>query len=253
MSTLGRALGTALTVVVLVVAGVAAWTWLAPDRGEARSHTYRQPVTSVHLDNDDGDITVHAGPPGAVTVASRLSWTTLGRPTTEESWDGDTLTIAGRCPRTHPGSACVVDYVLVVPPGVALDLRTGAGAVRARDLTGDVRLAAAAGDVTADDVTGPLRVRADTGRVTGSGLRSDAVDIEIGSGDVALTFAEPPATATAVAGHGDVVVGLPAGAYDVAADAASGDDTVEVRQDPAAPSRVTARTGAGDVHVRYAG
>jgi hypothetical protein len=75
--------------------------------------------------------------------------------------------------------------------------------------------------------------------------------VEISSGDVDLAFAEPPVVATAVAQVGDVVVTLTAGVYDVTAGASAGQERVVVDHDPAAPSKVTARTNAGDVTVRY--
>ncbi|GAA4707746.1 DUF4097 family beta strand repeat-containing protein [Phytohabitans rumicis] len=250
-----RTLGGATTVLVLLFAGVVAWTWLSPTRTDEDRKTYQQAVTAVKLDSNAGDITVTAGEPGTVTVEHKLSWTSLRKPTVEQTWRGDVLSITGRCPRSGLkfglGSDCAMDYVLRVPPGIAVELRTEAGSVRVRDLTGDVRLTASAGDVTAENVSGPLWARADSGQITGVGLRSDTADVEIDSGDVELTFAEPANTVSAVASAGDVTVRLPAGAYNVTADAASGEETVEVTRDPAAPSTVTARTSSGDVTVRY--
>ncbi|MDQ7903611.1 DUF4097 family beta strand repeat-containing protein [Phytohabitans sp. ZYX-F-186] len=250
-----RTLGAAATVLVLLFAGAVAWTWLSPERTDEHRETYRQEVSRVTLDSNAGDITVTAGEAGAVTVERRLAWTSLRKPTVEEKWSGDTLTITGRCPGTGLkfglGSDCTLDYVLRVPPGVALDLRTEAGSVRVSDLTGEVRLTASAGDITAEHVSGPLYARADSGKITGVGLRSDTTDVEIDSGDVDLTYAEVPPTVSAVASAGDVVIHLPSGAYAVTADAASGDERVEVTTDPGAPSSVTARTSAGDVTIQY--
>lgn len=248
-------LGTAATVVVLLFAGAVAWTWLSPQRTDNGRQTYRQAVSRVTLDSNAGDVTVAAGEPGAVTVERRISWTSLRKPTVEETWSGDTLTVTGRCPRTGLkfglGSDCKMDYVLRVPPGVAVDVRTEAGNVRAVDLTGEVRLTASAGEITAESISGPLYARADSGQITGVGLRSDTTDVAIDAGGVELTYAEVPPTVSAVASAGDVVIHLPAGAYDVTADAASGDERVEVTSDPGAPSSVTARTSAGDVLIQY--
>ncbi|MFC0528358.1 DUF4097 family beta strand repeat-containing protein [Phytohabitans kaempferiae] len=248
-------LGTAATVVVLLFAGAVAWTWLSPKRTDEDRQSYRQAVARVHLDSNAGDITVSPGEPGVVTVEHRLAWSSLRKPTVERTWSGDTLTITGRCPRTGLkfglGSDCTMDYVLTVPPDVTLDLRTEAGSVRVSDLTGEMRLAASAGDITAENVSGPLWARADSGQITGTGLRSDTTDVEIDSGDVELSYAEAPPSVSAVASAGDVVIALPAGAYKVTAEAASGDERVGVTTDPAATSAVTARTSAGDVTIQY--
>ena len=249
--------GIAVTVAVLLSAGAAAWTRLSPQPTEEQHRqTFRQPVSRVQFDSNVGDVTVLAGEPGAVTVERRLTWTSVHRPTVDEEWSGDTLQITGRCPSTGwrfgVGHDCRINYVLLVPPDVSLEVRTDAGDVRLSELTGDVQITVAAGDVEAEHLTGPLRVHSGSGDVSGMELRTVATDIEASAGDIDLSFARVPVTVTVVTDAGDVVIALPGGGYRVSTDADAGEEHIDVANDPGAPSTVSARTSAGDITVRYA-
>jgi hypothetical protein len=252
-----QAFGIAVTVAVLLGAGSVAWrTWLSPERTVEHRQTYRQPVSRVEFISDVGDLTVLAGEPGAVTVERQLTSTSRNRPTVDEALTGQTLQITGRCPsngwRFGLGSECRIHYVLLVPPDTSLEVRTDAGDVRVKDLTGEVRITVAAGDVTAEHLAGPLLVRSDSGDIRGIGLRTATTDLETSAGDIDLSFAQTPATVSVVADAGDVVIGLPDGTYRVSTDADAGEEEIDVANDPGARSTVTARTSAGDITVRYA-
>jgi hypothetical protein len=250
------ALGSVVSLVVLLLGGLLSWTWLSPQRVDERHDDYRGQVARVVLTSTGGDVTVVTGPAGVVSVQRRLTWTSIRRPSSNGVLSDGTLTIDGRCPKTGLtlglGSDCLIAYVLRVPADVDLDVRTEAGNVRVRDLTGEVRATAATGEVTAENVGGPLRLRADHGTISGVGLRAEQVDAEISAGDLRLSFTAVPASVTAVADTGDIVVALPPGAYQVQATADSGQQTSEVTQDPTASSQVTARAGAGSIDIRYA-
>ncbi|HWH00884.1 MAG TPA: DUF4097 family beta strand repeat-containing protein [Pilimelia sp.] len=252
-----RALGVVASVLVLLLAGLLAWGWLAPRRTEERTQTYRQPVGRVQVEVDAGDVTVvGASAGGEVTVERRLAWRTARTPTVAETWSGDALRVTGRCPSTGLtlglGGDCSIELVLRVPPQVAVEVRTDAGAVRLRDLTGEVQVAVSAGDVSADALAGPLRIRSDSGEISAAGLRGDRVEVRADAGEIRLGFAEPPAAVSVVSSAGDVTVELAPGSYRVSADTDAGRRRVEVTNDPAAARTVTARTEAGDIHIRYA-
>ena len=249
--------GIAVTVAVLLGAGSVAWrTWLSPELTEEHRQVYRQPVSLVQFNSNVGDLTVLAGEPGAVTVERRLTSTSRNRPTIEEALRGKTLQITGRCPsngwKLGLGSNCRIHYVLLVPPDITLEVRTDAGDVRVKDLTGEVRITVAAGDVTAEHLSGPLQVHSDSGEISGIGLRTATTDVEASAGDIDLSFAQKPATVSVVADAGDVVIDLPSGAYRLSTDADAGEQQIDVPNDPEAMSTVSARTSAGDITVRYA-
>src|SRR5690606_20363035 len=245
-----------VTVLVLLVTGLATWALFSPRRTEDQTYTYRQAIDQVELDTSEGDITVVAGEPGVAVVAQRLSWTSMARPAVDRSVTGERLAVAGECRGTGGpfrfGGHCAIGFTVQVPPEVTVKVHTGGGTVRIAGLTGEVRVTAATGDIQLDDLAGAVVVRADHSDVTATGLRAGAVDVRIQSGDLDLAFARPAPAVVVATRAGDVTLELAPGRYQVSARSDAGQETVEVPHDPGASSTVTARTGAGDVVIRYA-
>ncbi|GAA3241530.1 DUF4097 family beta strand repeat-containing protein [Dactylosporangium siamense] len=246
MSTAWRIVGAVASVAVLLVAGVVAWTFLAPAHTGDRHFEHRGTPARVTVQTGDGTVTVLPGPDGQVTVDSHLAWSSLRGPTAAVTVQGGTLKVVGTC---H--GRCAVDFVLRVPAAMTVEVRTDGGDVRAADLTGVVTLRSAAGDVTADNLGGTLSLTSDAGSVHGSGLRCPTVQARVDSGDLNLSFAAVPDTVTAAADAGDIDLALPRGSYRVHTQVDNGSPDVAVTDDPAATSTVNARTGAGSVHIRY--
>lgn len=247
-----RALGAAATVIVLVVVGVLAWTWLGPRRGDD-AHFEQSGATKVTVKTGDGDVTVQSGSGDKVTVDSAMSFSTLSKPSANAAMRGDTFEVVGQCPAVSMGSECKVDFVVRVPDGVAVEVTTEGGTVQASGLTGPVRLTTAAGDVNADNLSGDVFLRSEAGSINGSALRGKNVEASVDAGDLSLTFAAVPAAVTAVADAGDITLALAPGPYRVQVQADNGEPQISVTNDQSAPSSVTARAGAGSVTVRYAG
>ncbi|MFI5914623.1 DUF4097 family beta strand repeat-containing protein [Dactylosporangium sp. NPDC051541] len=221
----------AISAVVLLIAGVVVWRLVQPERVHTGSAAY-DALHKIVVDIGDGNVTLSPGT-GGVTVEQRLAWTTLRTPALSESVSGDTLTIRGGCAGTRFDGHCTASLTITVPDGVAVDVRADAGELRAQG------------------VTGALKLRAATGTIRGEGLRAGDVDVHIDSGDVQLAFAERPRSVTAAAEAGDVTVALAPGAYHVSADTQQGERDIQVTEDSAATSTVTARTSTGDVRIRY--
>lgn len=251
-----RTLGAAATALVLLIAGLVAWTYLSPKRTDDRHFEHRGAPARVTVRTGDGEVTVQPGPGSGVTVDSHLSWSSPGKPDASAKVVGDTLEVVGTCPgngfKLGLGSRCTVDFVVHVPAATAVEVHTDGGAVRAADLTGAVMLSSAAGDVTADNLSGTLSLSSDAGSVSGSNLRCPDVRARVDSGDLSLSFAAVPGTVTAVADAGDIDLALARGSYQVHAQTDNGSPEVTVTDDPAAASTVNARTSAGSVHIRYA-
>lgn len=89
---------------------------------------------------------------------------------------------------TDGGRQTGVDYALEVPTGAAVEVESKAGDVEVSGLSGNVTVLAEAGDVTVNDAGGNVRVEIPQGDVTVSGVSTDTgeVELEVGSGDVAL-------------------------------------------------------------------
>lgn len=227
------------------------------------------PVQDLDLDLDTGDVRI-VGVSGAsgVLVERTETWS-VARPEVSEELVGGTLRVRAACAAAL--SWCDVSYVLRVPAGTRVLVRTGSGEVQASG-TGSVRADTGSGDVRLEDVTGGAEVRSGSGEVvaqrvdgealvvrTGSGdLRvtgagTDRVTARTGSGEVRLALRRPPEQLRVDTGSGDVEVALPDGpdAYDVRVDTGSGERDVRVRTDPSGGRPLDLRTGSGDVTVRY--
>jgi hypothetical protein len=231
---LWRISAAAISVVVLVVAGVFVWRLTQPERVESGANGYGA-VKRVVVDIGDGDITLSPGK-GEVTVEKRLAWTTIQQPQLTATVAGDTLTIGGGCTgdtRFGLGGHCSTRLTITVPDGLAVDVTAEASELRVQG------------------VTGSLKLRAASGTIRGDGLRAGDVDAHIDSGDVRLEFAAAPKNVSAAAEAGDVTVALAPGAYHVSADTQQGARSVQVTDDTAAASTVTARTSTGDVLIKY--
>lgn len=156
------------------------------------------------------------------------------RPTVTAAMQADRLVITTRCP-VYPSTVCSVELTLQVPADTALTVRTGGG------------------DVVVDGLSGTLRLDTGGGRVVGTALRGAEVSGRSGGGDVLLSFADPPARVVAGTTGGRVVLTLPGGPYAVDAGSSGGRVTVAVPTAPAAPRRVAAHSGGGDVLLQPAG
>ncbi|WP_436758803.1 hypothetical protein [Streptosporangium sp. V21-05] len=201
------------------------------------------------------NISVVPGATKRLGMERTLFWT-RDRPQVTEEWDGRTLTLDVHCPGgDRPGGpVCQADYTLSVPAATDVEAASHRfGTVSVSGIQGDLRLSTVTGDVVVDGTGGALRVRTQNGHVIGTGLRSAGTDVETGRGDVNLRFVAPPGDVSAVVKTaGDVEVRVPDGeeyeeGYNVRTN--TGNATVRVRLDPAAPRRITALTGAGRLSV----
>ncbi|MER5650144.1 hypothetical protein [Streptosporangium sp. NPDC002524] len=201
------------------------------------------------------NISIVPGAAKRLGMERTLFWT-RARPKVTEEWDGRTLTLDAQCPGgDRPGGpVCQADYILSVPAATDVEAASHrVGIVSVNGIQGDLRLSTVMGDVIVDGTGGALRARAQNGNVIGTGLRSARTDVETGRGDVDLRFAVPPGDVGAVVKTaGNVEVRVPDGeayeeGYNVRTN--TGNAIVEVRRDPAAPRRITALTGAGQLSV----
>ncbi|MFD9939595.1 DUF4097 family beta strand repeat-containing protein [Nonomuraea sp. NPDC059023] len=105
------------------------------------------------------------------------------------------------------------------------------------------------GDIALKGVTGPIVASVGSGDLVGTGLLGKTVSVKTGSGDTKLTYAAAPDEVNLVTGSGNSVIELPAGPYAIQAVADSGDANVSVKNDPSATRKVSVKAGSGDVSV----
>jgi len=221
-----------------------------PQGSFEKTFTVNGPV-DLEVLTHSGDIVVHSGPAGTVSVHGRIyignRWFSGGR-------QGDIGEIEHNPPLRQEGNSIRIDYVntrdisvsyeITVPAETAVrthsgsgdqtmegvhgnaDLESGSGDMRLSRLAGEIRIKTGSGNVQARELSGPVDARAGSGDIEFEETGKGGVELHTGSGNV---------TARGVNGtfHGE---------------AGSGDITAEGTQ----TGRWEIRTGSGNVHVRLA-
>jgi hypothetical protein len=239
--------------VTMIAAGVlSAVNWLA--RSSYEKDSVISPLAQrLSVRTGGGQVELSASADGRVHVHSRVRYG-LVRPTLTEQSASDGVRLEAGC-RGGFGigfgsGGCQVDYTVAVPPTFTVDVRSGGGEIRARDLTGDVSLATGGGNIDVSGNGGTLSLTSGGGNITTNGLRGPEVQARTGGGNVGLVFAYPPGRVSADSGGGNVDVAVPDGpAYRVDAASGGGDTTIGVRTDPQADRFIHAHSGGGNVNV----
>ena len=179
-----------------------------------------EPVEHVVVRVDTGEVRVSGsdGITGA-TVDVELDCRTVV-PAYEVRVDDGTLHVTLEA--GFDACACEGRFEIVVPRRASLELRTGAGDVFVADLRGSVSVVTYDGSVTLTNVAGPLDVTVPDGDVVGDGIESTETTVTVGAGNVRLAHAASPVQVDLAVIMGDVEVTVPAGAYDIEAEAVCG-------------------------------
>ncbi|MGP3936946.1 DUF4097 family beta strand repeat-containing protein [Nonomuraea sp. KM88] len=220
-----------------------------PEEVKLRSIPFTERRIQINAARGDVHVSILPGDAGEVFIHRSLRWT-RDRPAVTEDWDArtSTLRLEAACPGADQpdGPLCMADYVLFVPPETDIEAGTTGGRLSVGDVYGDVRLTSVTGDVRVDDVAGSLWARVGTGSVHADALNSEETDVEVGAGNVSLSFVNPPATVKAVVRtSGDVQVHVREGSYDVSVVARN--STLNIGKDPSSPRKISARAPDGNV------
>jgi hypothetical protein len=190
------------------------------------------PVHRIVVRADSGDVDIRAGLTGDVVVTRRDAWV-VNRPTVSERYADGVLTIRTRCGGLKSVLRCRSDLQIDAPTEVDVAVRTEAGDVDLRGLSGRADVQTSSGDIRTHRLE-PVTVRALT----------DA-------GNVSLDLFGEPARTEAESNGGNVRVTVPYGPYHVDANASAGNVKVEgLIRDDLAPQAIDALTNAGDITVR---
>ncbi len=244
-----------VTVCVVFGAIVVVWAalWFAAasvQRSDTTSNVYSG-VERLRVKGGTGDITVVGEQRDDVEVIVHRTWG-LAEPDIDQGFENGELTLRNGCTfwGTFGPQGCQTEFELRVPADLPLDVRGASGDVSAKGITGDSYVGTSSGDVSVIDATGPLRAGASSGDVEVEGYGGSDVTAHASSGDVVVRARTAPRRIEAVASSGDVTVAVPGGrAYDVSADASSGDTSVGVERSSRSPHRIEARASSGDVDV----
>lgn len=215
----------------------------------SETRTPTSPFSSIRLDGDAGDVRVVAREgitQPLVQITTRGGWST---PENTVEVVGDELRITASCSRGSWPAPCSSSFVLTVPSGVSVDLRTGTGDQELDGRFSAVRSELGTGDLTWTGDGDRLDVQGGAGDVEVRGAVADAA-ARTGTGDVDLVLTAVPETVEASAGTGDVTVLVPGTAeYAVTVQTGTGDRDVQLLSVPGAPHRISASTSTGDVTV----
>lgn len=223
---------------------------------EEWTSTYTQPaagITTLHVRNDGGRVTVRGADTDDITVRADVSRGLFGIDESAEVVD-DRYELSADCPPLG-NEWCSVDYEIVVPRDLHVDVVAQNGTVAVSGIEAPVEARADNGRIELDDVTGSVVASSDNGRVIGTGLTSADVDARSDNGRVELTFVAAPETVFASSQNGSVEVAVPDvdGDYAVDAQTDNGSRNIEITSDPTSSRTISMRSDNGSVTVRYVG
>ncbi|MFG1710630.1 DUF4097 family beta strand repeat-containing protein [Nonomuraea sp. M3C6] len=245
--------GAVVTVFALLVSTALLWREFArartPSDTTLRSIPFDQQEVRVKAGKGQVNLFIMPGRAGELLIQRSLRWS-RDRPTVTEDWDirSRTLRLDAVCPGYDQpdGPVCQADYLVSVPPETDIEASTTGGELNVNRVFGSVRLSSVSGNVHVRDLSGPLWARTGTGKVDAEGLDGEQADVEVGFGDVELSFVNAPTSVKAVVRtSGDVRVAVPPVPYQVTADAA--ETFLDVRKDAAAPRKIIAKAPSGVV------
>jgi len=235
--------------IVLAVLLASTFTVAATPQGSFDKTFQVSGQVDLEVETHSGDIIVHAGPPGAVSIRGKIfvgdHWL-FGDRHTEVS------DIEQHPPLRQEGNSIRIDYVtarnisvdyeITVPVDTEIRSRSGSGDqkiegtrgnVDVQTGSGNIKLAQIAGDIHLQTGSGDVKARQIAGQVHGGTGSGDIEMEESGSGDVNLRT-----------GSGNITARGIQGAF--RGDTGSGNITAEGTQS----GTWELRTGSGNVHVR---
>jgi hypothetical protein len=245
----------ALLCLFLVAGGTRSLLDLAATHTSEHSRTYTG-VRSLDIDGAS-DVRLTSAPAGRpLEVRTRVTESLVSPERDARRRSDGTLELSSSCSWVF-GDNCEVDYEIAVPAGTSVRVDAIGGDVTAEDLTSSVpiELESSAGDITVTDVTAPeLRLSSSAGDVDATGVRAGSVTADSSAGDVSLSLRSAPERVDVDSSAGDVDLVLPDETYRVDASSSAGDvDDRQVRNDPASPRLIRARSSAGDVRIEARG
>jgi Putative adhesin len=248
--------GAVVTLLALLGSTLGLWRGFAwgttPTDISMRTIPFEREAVRIEAGKGHVNVWISAGQAGELLIRRSLRWS-KERPAVTEEWDetSGTLRLDAVCPGSDQpeGPTCHAEYMLFVPPETDLRADVKGGDLAVNALFGDVRVTTVSGAAHVNNVSGDLWARTGTGGFSGENLRGDKADVEVGSGDVDLSFERPPLEVKAVVRtEGDVDIRVPPRSeYDVDADGEN--TTVDVGRAPGSSRKIVATALNGTVTV----
>jgi len=239
-----------------------------PQAVTTRTVTVPQPVTSLMLQSDGGQVQVTAGQVSRVQVIETIMYDHNGGgpPAVSQSVSGGRLSLSDPA---CANSDCSVNFSLTVPFGVTVRLATGGGPVavsgvaganldtgggpaRATLVGGPLTVNTEGGPLTLRGVTGPLRADTGGGTLLAQDVAAATATITTSGGPAMVTFAAAPDSVSVSTDGGPVVLAVPGGPYAVAADSDGGPQLVAIATNPNARPTLAVTSGGGPLRIEPA-
>lgn len=203
-------------------------------------------VTSIRLDNQDGEVKVAASADGStISVHRKVNYRGDKPSGTSFRVENGVLVLSG-C-----GRNCGVDYDVTVPAGLPVTGGTTNGGLTLSDV-GTVDVHTSNGEIAVNNATGPVKLRTSNGGVNVRGVKGGGIDTQTSNGEVTIQTATPQ-DITARTTSGSLTITVPPARYRISADDANGDKKVAFENDPSGTYRLDLSTTNGDLTVRSAG
>jgi hypothetical protein len=245
-----RRYGIAISV-ALILGGVY-WAMTSLTEDTRTSHqSYAVAGTAVSIETSSTDLEVHSGDVQEITVDRKFKRNALGSDPKDKYEDGKLEIRDTGCGFLSFG--CDTDYVVTVPRDLSVTIRSNSGDLKVAGLGGTTTLKSSSGGIEAQQITGDLSLESSSGDLEATDLTSGSVTGKSSSGSVELRFRTAPRTVQVESSSGDVSVRLPAGdeAYKIDTESSSGDETADVKIDPASNRTIKVETSSGDAVVEY--
>lgn len=235
----------AVTLAALTVGGLSACSAVTQKTFEDDAKV-SQKVTSVHLDNGNGNAKVEASADAsAISVHRKVNYRGDKPSGTSFHVDNGVLTLSG-C-----GSHCGVDYIVKVPAGLPVTGGTSNGSLTLADV-GTVDVHTSNGEIAVTDATGPVKLRTTNGDVDVKDVKGGGIDTQTSNGEVTIRTATPQ-NIKARTTSGSLTVTTPPARYRISANDSHGDKKVAFENDPSGKYRLDLSTTNGDLTVKSAG
>lgn len=165
---------------------------------------------AVQVDTYAGEITVRTGERNQIRLVvtkSAPAGQALDRITVDVAEDDNAVRARATYPGTVTGNTSV-SFQVFVPPDAELDLMTGAGAIRVRNVRGEISAQTGAGSVDVTGATGPVTLNSGAGQVTYEGDPTGTCTFNTGAGSIRLRLpADLDAEVQLDTGVGDIDLG----------------------------------------------
>ena len=241
--------------------------YAAPQSVVTRTETVPQPVTSLVVQSNGGQVQVTSKPVDRVHVTETISYNQgTSPPVVTQSVSGGRLSLSDpAC--TH--ADCNVDFDVTVPADVTVTVSTGGGPaavsgtagavldsgggpVRATLIGGPVTVNTGGGPLVLRGLSGPLRAETDGGTLLAQDLAAATATITTSGGAATVAFDAAPESVSVTTDGGPAVLAVPGGPYAVTADSGGGPESLDIATDPAARPTLTVSSGGGPLRIEPA-